>query len=333
MYWNPNKLLSYNCVMNICESGRGFGKTFGTITHLCKRFIKTGEQFIYLRRYEKDLCFIRSKFFDAHFDKNILERTKWRVEGNDIIYNEDGIIDDKYDKTKDKTVGILLSFCDYSRLKSVPLPNVRWILFEEYIDEKNKYIKNEVDTLMSIYESTDRSKDKVRMILLGNHASDINPYYEYLGIVPHKESIFTHIKSKSTVIERYKSSAILDMKSSTRFSKLIANTEYAEFMMGNKTLDDYKMIGACSNINKQLICNIIIDNKTYNISYFDGVLYIASGSNPNIRTLSYGQQEDVINIKTIKPVFDYIKLSMLNGKVRYANMTIKQTFNDTFSIN
>ena len=54
-YYNPQKLLSYNCLFNFIEGERGNGKTYAFKKFCIDNFIKKGLQFIWVRRYESEL--------------------------------------------------------------------------------------------------------------------------------------------------------------------------------------------------------------------------------------------------------------------------------------
>ena len=63
MYWNIKNSLSHNCLFNFIVGDRGVGKTYGCKKWAIEDFLKTGAQFIYLRRYQTE--FKRTnKFFD-----------------------------------------------------------------------------------------------------------------------------------------------------------------------------------------------------------------------------------------------------------------------------
>lgn len=56
MYYNYDKLFSYNDALILFVIGeRGVGKSFGAKRHVLNRYLKTGEQFIYIRRYKTEL--------------------------------------------------------------------------------------------------------------------------------------------------------------------------------------------------------------------------------------------------------------------------------------
>ena len=53
-YYNYDKIRSYNALMNIIMTNRGFGKTYGFKDMDIKNFLKNGKQFMYVRRYKPD---------------------------------------------------------------------------------------------------------------------------------------------------------------------------------------------------------------------------------------------------------------------------------------
>ena len=54
-YYNYDKIRSYNALMNIIMTNRGFGKTYGFKDMAIKNFLKNGKQFMYIRRYKTDI--------------------------------------------------------------------------------------------------------------------------------------------------------------------------------------------------------------------------------------------------------------------------------------
>ena len=48
MYYNYNRVLSYNAFINILIGERGVGKTFGITKEVIERFLKAGERFVYI---------------------------------------------------------------------------------------------------------------------------------------------------------------------------------------------------------------------------------------------------------------------------------------------
>ena len=61
-FYNFSEVLSQNAVYNFIIGGRGLGKTYGAKKHVIKKFLRHGEQFIYLRRYKTEMG-AKSSFF------------------------------------------------------------------------------------------------------------------------------------------------------------------------------------------------------------------------------------------------------------------------------
>ena len=55
IFYNYDKLFSFPFLIGIVIGERGCGKSFNAKVSVLKRFLKTGEQFIYLRRYKTEL--------------------------------------------------------------------------------------------------------------------------------------------------------------------------------------------------------------------------------------------------------------------------------------
>ena len=55
IWFNPNKVLSYNAFLNFIVGERGVGKSYGFKKYLVKHFLKTGKQFVYVRRFKTEL--------------------------------------------------------------------------------------------------------------------------------------------------------------------------------------------------------------------------------------------------------------------------------------
>lgn len=71
-YYNYNRILSYNCPVNLLFGERGCGKSFGAKKYVVEQFLKKHSQFLYLRRYDNEL-------------KEIFEKTKGQKDFFDDI--------------------------------------------------------------------------------------------------------------------------------------------------------------------------------------------------------------------------------------------------------
>ena len=63
-WYNPSDMDSYGKTLNFIIGGRGIGKTYSMKRRCIKRFLRSGKQFIYLRRYQSELKKIHQFFND-----------------------------------------------------------------------------------------------------------------------------------------------------------------------------------------------------------------------------------------------------------------------------
>ena len=54
-WFDINKVLSYNAMLNFVVGYRGVGKTYGAKVWAVNHFFKTGMKFIYLRRFKEEV--------------------------------------------------------------------------------------------------------------------------------------------------------------------------------------------------------------------------------------------------------------------------------------
>ena len=82
IFYNYDRVISYNAFLNFLIGERGVGKTFGASEFVTRQFIKKGHEFVYLRRYKTDLEKGRKKFFSALINENKFPDNKLEVKGN-----------------------------------------------------------------------------------------------------------------------------------------------------------------------------------------------------------------------------------------------------------
>ena len=92
IYYSYDKVLSYNALLNFLIGERGVGKTYGMTKFLIKQFLKSGKQFVYLRRYKTELKESVPQFFDKIKDDKDFEGIDFKVKK-----------DETKDSIKDKT--------------------------------------------------------------------------------------------------------------------------------------------------------------------------------------------------------------------------------------
>ena len=64
IFYDYQRILSYNALLNFIIGERGVGKSYGAKKYVAQRFIKKHKQFVYLRRYKTELSKSFKKFFN-----------------------------------------------------------------------------------------------------------------------------------------------------------------------------------------------------------------------------------------------------------------------------
>ena len=140
MWYDYSKVLSYNAMFNFIIGERGVGKTYGAKKYAINRFLKKGEQFVYLRRYKtelKEACGDTGKFFGAMYDE--FPDQEFKMNGQKIMCGK-------------KVMGYALALSVANILKSTTFNKVSTIIFDEFILDKGSYhyLQNEVEQLLDV---------------------------------------------------------------------------------------------------------------------------------------------------------------------------------------
>ena len=253
VYYNFDKLNSYNGVFNFCVGMRGVGKTFGAKLRAIKRFINKGEQFIYMRRYKDELQYSRDTFFDDIIAEGYFPEWEFRINGK---VGQMAPKETKGDKKRVwKTCVHFIPLSVSQSFKSVPFPTVYTIIYDEFIIEKGNvpYIASEVTKFLGFYSTVARNREGVKVYFLANAVSITNPYFLYYKITPDRVGEWSTYQIDPVTKEPFivchfvESAAFKEKVYATRFGRFIQDTEYAEYAAENKFADNHEeLIGAKS---------------------------------------------------------------------------------------
>ena len=311
-YYNPNNLLSYNCLINLIEGERGNGKTYAFKKLGIDNFIKNGSQFIWIRRYETELDNI-DRFFDdirKRYPNHELE-----VKGKKFYC--DG-----------KTMGMAVPLSKAVTLKSVPFPEVKYIFFDEFLisSPHYHYLKDEISQLFDFYSTVARNRD-VRLFLIANSISEINPYHSFFNIKIDNDRRFYKI-GKDIILERTSTENYRQAMSMTRFGKIIKNTRYGRYAIDNEYLNDNKSFIEKKSEKAINRFNIVYNEKTIGI-WIDtelGRIYCSNKFNsscPNYCITTKDMQPNYIILKNNSHYIKMLKDAFQRGYIYYENIKIK----------
>ena len=269
MYWDIDKTLSHNCLFNYAIGPRGCGKTYGAKKKAVKRFLKSGDEFIYLRRYKTELADINTFWADIirndEYPDNKLESKNGRF-----------YIDDKI-------AGYALPLSVSKIKKSVAFPNVSLIIFDEFIIERGvyHYLADEVKTFLEFYLTVSRYRPVI-VLFIANAITMSNPYFIHFDLyLPHGSNIF---KRGDCLLELIENKEFSEHVKQTRVGKLLQEVDhdYSAYAMDNRFLLDSKNFVMKRTEYAKHHFNIVYNAKTYGVwvDWADGLMFLSESYDP-----------------------------------------------------
>lgn len=298
IYYNYDRVFSYNSLLNIIIGERGVGKSYGLKKHCIKNFLKTGHQFIYLRRYETEIKKLmkRDKFFEDIKNDDELKHLDLKCSGNTFLVNG-------------KVAGYSIPLSKSSTYKSDPFPKVGIIMFDEFLINNNTYhyLENEPIQLMEFIETIGRLRD-IKIFLLGNNTTIVNPYFDYFNItLPYNSDIKT-FKDGLILVQYIKNEKYRRAKKESKFGKLVTGTRYGDYAIDNKSLLDNDLFKDKKSSNSKYFCTINVNNTLYGVwnDYTSSKMYInkqVDSNCPIVLAFNFKDHNEKTILLTSKSVF------------------------------
>jgi hypothetical protein len=322
LYYNPNKMLSYNRILNFVIGARGIGKSYAWKVHPIKRFLKYGEQFIYLRRYKPEL-----KKVNQYFD-NVKEEfpgIELKVKGREFYVNG-------------KIAGWAIPLSSWQSEKSNAYPNVSTIIFDEFLREKDNsgYMPNEVSALLNLMDTVFRDRENCRCVALSNAVSVVNPYFLYFNLIPNINKRFN--ANESILIEIPDSKDFSEERRKTRFGKLIDGTDYGEMSLDNDFVNDSNVFIEKRSKESKYVFTVVYKGMNMGVWVDNdlGLLFLSHDHDPSSKKVFALSKEDltenVMLISGWKKNYYLKKLvgSFMAGYLRFDNQVLRTTGYELF---
>lgn len=345
-FYDGTKLLSLMDIngnkpeIYICTSNRSAGKTTYYSRYCVKRYLKYGEKFALLYRFNYELDNIADKFFK---DINVLFFPAYRMQDKRQaagIYHE--LFLEFPDSTEDnphiKSCGYAVSMNSADQLKKYShlFSDVSRILFDEFQSETNHYCNNEIHKFQSIHTTIARGSGAqsryVPVIMLSNTVSIINPYYVAMGISNRLQRNTKYIRGSGYVLEQgYNESAAFALSGSS-FLSAFQSENYADYATQGKYLSDCDAFIEKMPENGSYICTIRYHDHEFSIKEYAnaGIIYVSDSVD---KTYPYKIAVDLPDHK-----INYVMLSKNDalimrlrqffeiGSVRFKNQLCKNAF-------
>lgn len=323
LYYNPNKLLSYNRILNFIIGARGIGKTYGYKKFCINRFLKLGEQFIYLKRYKTDVKGVE-QFFDTVAQE--FPDITFKVKGRELHIN-------------DKLAGWVMPLSAWQSVKSREFPNVCTILYDEFLLEKSSkqmYMQDEPKALLNFMDTVIRNRDNARCICMSNAVSIVNPFFLYFGLVPNVDRRYNAYDS--IVVEIPDSVDFTEERKKTKFGKLIDGTDYGDFSLGNEFINDSQVFIEKRTKESRYQFSVVYNGMTIGV-WVDtekGILYLSNEFDPSSKKVYALTTEDLdentLLMNNWKNNYYLGKMvnAFLNGYLRFDNQVLRNVGYEMF---
>lgn len=330
VHWSSHDLLTRGAMWNYAIGGRGVGKTYDAKVKRTKHFLKTGKQFIYLRRYETEFA-DKGELFQDVLDE--FPGYEFKVEGMRAYIR-------KAPKSEKQRVPwrcfcFLVALSTTVGKKSVPYPDVDYIIFDEFIIDKGfiRYIFNEVKIFLEFYNTVDRFTDRVRVLFLANAISVVNPYFVYFRLKPRKGTRFCSSMEGYHCCELIESRAYAERVSATRFGKMIAGTDYYNYAVANRFTNDESAFIASKPARAKFQYAVVFDGKPLGFwkDFEENRYYVAEKVPKNGRRYvitKADQSPDLLMVEKSSPLLKAIKKLYMIGGVYFASPNVMAAFFD-----
>ena len=186
-YYSLKSILKTNSTYNVIIGERSNGKTYACLKHGIEQYFKDGSQMAIIRRWQTDIRGNRaSEIFTALLSNNeVYKISKGKYQG---IYYYGG----KYylcnygDNGKpiysdNDIIAYPFSLSDTEHNKSISYPNIRSIIFDEFLT-RQVYLPDEFVLFMNTISTIVRNRTDVKIFMLGNTVNKYSPYFDEMGL-------------------------------------------------------------------------------------------------------------------------------------------------------
>lgn len=320
-YYDYQKIISYNCPVNILIGERGVGKSYGIKNYVIKRFLKRKEKFLYIRRYDNELKAIFQKDFFGDikdkFPKNLLKSSsrKFYIDG--------------------EIFGYAKRLTEAQDLKSSSFEDITTIVFDEYAIEKNKryYLPNEGMIIAGLLDSIIRNRSNVKVFFLMNAVEGIefSPLFTFFNLTLPYNSDIKVFKDNTILLQYMDNEEFREERKETLIGKLMEGTLYERYAFKNEILDKNADFIERKTGTAKFHFAFIYEGETFGVwyDYKNGKIFVSEDyldNNFNIFTLTLKDSKPNIMMISALSRYDFWQKFLKNfklGVVYYESQKIK----------
>lgn len=315
MYYNIDKILTYEQPIKMVVGGRGIGKTYSLKIKLFKIKIKNPKfEIIWLYRYDTDITPEKVERWADDLPEELKDM---------IVCGERKVqwIDENGNKTPFIT---FVALSKYGVNKGVPYPNVELVVFDEFlVDNDSRYLKNEMFAFKQWLQSIFR-KRKINVVMLANALTIDNPYFSYFGVKKKGDQEF--FKNKKVVVQ-YPKNRIYEnetVKNDT-YVGLFNDEETQKYdIAGEFYFDTDEFISSTKPKNAYPLYGLYINKRYYTIYSANKFMWVCEQVPPQtIGTYSLLKTDIKPNVYYIPKLSQILLIAYANNYLWFSSVVVR----------
>lgn len=343
-YYDPTKLLSMKDLdgdepsIYMIVSNRSAGKTTRFLKDSLENFKNNKKKVILIYRHQYELPSSGLVYSDV---LKIFPEYGEHIESRPIAK---GLFYEMY--LDNESMGFSLSLSNVDSLKKYsPLfSDCDFFIFDEFLTENGKYLQNEVEKLQSILITCARGggeqSRKIKLFMLANRTSLLNPYFIYFGIHKRLRTDTHFMRGNGWVAEfgfvQSASDAIKNNGIYKAFNN--ENNKYMSYSTEDIYLTDTSAFIEKMNGKNTYLFTFIYEGEYFSIREYpdEGILYVSEKVDKNFRTIISFKPNDhnqnTILLSRYSSLWKYVKESFSSGFLRFDSLKAKNAIFDILSI-
>ena len=327
-YYNAGRLLSYNAILNFINSNRTYGKTWAFKIRAWRRAVKRGKKTIWVRRFKNEAQECAASFYSSKDLQKICGIVPYDKASDTGNFKQDGGTCYVRRNGRWEWFCKIVYLSKSAAMRSADDVAVDTIVFDEYTTTPERYARyrgNEVLDFIDLFFSAKR-EHVVRVFMLGNNESIVNPYFDYFGI-PALPVDFEGIRT-------YKQGTIAVQKINNAQRKTDVYARGVAAMLDGTTYGDYIYQSAYKTAKRIRIAKtpdtatfyaqVVYDNNPLLIRCAGGLFFVESGvidyARPVIVNKSMAKYpHEVLLTRQTKQWLDALHRAIVYDLVRYAS--------------
>ena len=313
----------------ITDGNRTAGKSVSFKRHLVDNFLRDPNgrsKFLYVVRNKSDLENLDEAFFADigrlfYRDHSMSGKLKYSRNVLEFYLDE-----------RSCGYGVALSMTKKYKPISGIFTTVKHIFFDEYQDEDNRYLSNEIQHFQSLYASVARGDGeqmrRVPVYMASNTISILNPYYNSLGIDKLIKSNTKILRGNGWVYQKHWNKSAAESLENNPVLMAHKGQSYFKTLGQNIYLNDNMSLVEKVEGNGQYFLSIKYNQNWYNARRYGDMVYISLGADFSFPTRVCFVVDDVTDdraemIGTNNFYVLFLRDSFYRGLMRFHNSACK----------